>query len=160
MTTLKQKEQIKQWRKNNPEKVKEQRKKWAEKNKEKKKLYNANYHKKNYEKIKEFARKREKLNPGIRKNINWKRSKMVNSDGSIFNLENYKILFEIQQGRCAICKKHRSELNQDFVVDHSHNTNLVRGLLCHRCNICLGYVEQTELCKKAKEFLTSFQPTD
>lgn len=40
-----------------------------------------------------------------------------------------------QQGyRCAICQEKPDEL----VVDHDHDTNKVRGLLCHQCNMALG----------------------
>ncbi|UPZ27599.1 endonuclease VII domain-containing protein [Streptomyces sp. LRE541] len=38
-----------------------------------------------------------------------------------------------QDGRCAICGKTR-----DLVCDHDHATGLVRGWLCHSCNITEG----------------------
>lgn len=49
-------------------------------------------------------------------------------------LEDKARMAEEQGQRCAICKRWDVEL----VVDHCHNSNLVRGLLCNKCNIALG----------------------
>ncbi len=52
-------------------------------------------------------------------------------------LERYKEMLVLQGGVCAICHdicKHKKCLS----VDHDHKTNLVRGLLCHGCNLGLG----------------------
>lgn len=48
-------------------------------------------------------------------------------------LEEYDEILEKQEGRCAICNKY-SKLS----VDHDHNTNIVRGLLCIKCNSLIG----------------------
>ncbi|MEU5693883.1 endonuclease VII domain-containing protein [Actinosynnema sp. NPDC020468] len=40
--------------------------------------------------------------------------------------------------RCAICGVHEDHLPRGLVVDHDHGSELVRGLLCHRCNSGLG----------------------
>ena len=50
--------------------------------------------------------------------------------------EEYKHLFIKQNNKCAICGE-----SFDFivpVVDHNHNTGVVRGLLCSKCNTLLG----------------------
>jgi len=55
-------------------------------------------------------------------------------------LDEYDILFEQQNGVCAIC----GGINyggRRLVVDHDHKTGKVRGLLCHHCNMCLGQFE-------------------
>lgn len=53
-------------------------------------------------------------------------------------LEDYNSLFIKQEGRCAICGTHQSELKRALCVDHNHATGKVRGLLCDYCNHALG----------------------
>jgi hypothetical protein len=47
-------------------------------------------------------------------------------------------LVEVQCGEfCAICGKTPKELGVwSLAVDHDHETGLVRGLLCSKCNWC------------------------
>ena len=49
-------------------------------------------------------------------------------------------LFLWQRGRCAICSTGLSVTTRPRYVhvDHDPATDLIRGLLCQRCNICLG----------------------
>lgn len=71
------------------------------------------------------------------------------------SLEAYKLLFVKQYGKCKICYKHQSELDERLSVDHDHKTGKVRGLLCRGCNRLLGYLENSTsiiLCR-AKEYL-------
>ncbi len=53
----------------------------------------------------------------------------------------YDSLFVSQNGRCALCGTQPSK--RGFVVDHCHETGRVRGLLCNRCNITIGYLGDT-----------------
>lgn len=53
------------------------------------------------------------------------------------DLVEYNKLFELQNGRCAICFDLPS--NKRFDTDHNHVSGKIRGLLCHRCNCVLGY---------------------
>ena len=58
-------------------------------------------------------------------------------------------LYNNQNGCCAICKKSDKEIKQELFVDHCHNTDEVRGLLCNSCNAFIGYSnEDVELLKK------------
>lgn len=50
--------------------------------------------------------------------------------------EQYDAMLETQLGRCAICSGEPSAL----VIDHDHDTGLVRGLLCHHCNVGIGFL--------------------
>jgi DNA-binding sugar fermentation-stimulating protein len=48
-------------------------------------------------------------------------------------------LMEMRQGGlCAICKKPCS-VGQRLGVDHCHETGKIRGLLCRKCNVGLGF---------------------
>jgi protein-arginine kinase activator protein McsA len=50
-----------------------------------------------------------------------------------FTREQWEILWNKQQGKCAICGKESA-----LKVDHCHKTGKVRGLLCQTCNATLG----------------------
>lgn len=61
------------------------------------------------------------------------------------SLEDYENLFRVQGGLCAICKRPEKECltrtQHKLCVDHNHATGIIRGLLCHRCNVLVGAVE-------------------
>ena len=40
-------------------------------------------------------------------------------------------LYDFQAGRCAMC----GYGDADLVIDHDHQTGMVRGLLCRSCNV-------------------------
>lgn len=46
----------------------------------------------------------------------------------------YQLLSDGQGGKCAIC----GEQPKVLMVDHDHNTKVIRGLLCGKCNKALG----------------------
>lgn len=50
-------------------------------------------------------------------------------------LEQYNELFTKQEGRCAVCKRHQSELKTRLVLDHDHQSKEIRSLLCSHCNL-------------------------
>ena len=61
--------------------------------------------------------------------------------------EQYNEMFKKQNGLCYICKQppHGHGLNKQLKrlhIDHDHNTNKIRGLLCSRCNGALGWYEK------------------
>ena len=69
-------------------------------------------------------------------------------------ITDYNKLFETQEGKCAICGKHQSECKRKLAVDHDHETNKVRGLLCLTCNSGMGKLKDSEeLLLKAVEYL-------
>ena len=47
-----------------------------------------------------------------------------------------KPLWEKQNGKCAIC-----DASNPDDIDHNKRTKMVRGLLCHRCNLFLAGIE-------------------
>lgn len=50
-------------------------------------------------------------------------------------------LYELQGGLCGVCQR---PLDGRFDVDHSHDTNEVRGLLHRKCNLVAGFFEQMD----------------
>jgi hypothetical protein len=66
-------------------------------------------------------------------------------------LEEYNRLFVLQKGKCAICSVMQEK---SLDVDHCHKSNKVRGLLCRKCNLGIGFMQDNpEICKKASEYL-------
>lgn len=52
-------------------------------------------------------------------------------------LSEYNVMLADQHGVCAICKvPHHPE--RPLVVDHDHDSGMVRGLLCSECNTGIG----------------------
>lgn len=47
----------------------------------------------------------------------------------------YEALIHDHGGQCAICHS-----TTTLVIDHCHETGDVRGLLCHRCNVAIGWM--------------------
>ena len=57
--------------------------------------------------------------------------------------DTYDSMLAAQGGGCAICgadNPRRANVRY-FAVDHDHETDAVRGLLCHPCNLALGAVD-------------------
>ena len=59
-----------------------------------------------------------------------------------------------QGGLCAICGTEYHPL----MVDHCHVTGVVRGLLCRRCNIALGWMEdKVDRLRAAADYLEAVE---
>lgn len=58
-------------------------------------------------------------------------------------LADYKTMVSAQDGRCACCGKEPKSDHRisNLSVDHCHESGVVRGLLCNKCNLILGYFE-------------------
>jgi len=70
----------------------------------------------------------------------------------------YEIMLKSQNRVCAICKqpeiKKRNRILCRLSIDHNHKTSKVRGLLCHKCNIMLGHIENNPgLLKEVLKYL-------
>ena len=66
------------------------------------------------------------------------------------SVDDYNELLIDQGGRCAICgdpppKPKNKYAKKHLVVDHDHTTGKVRGLLCDKCNRCLGLMKDNVL---------------
>jgi len=70
------------------------------------------------------------------------------------SIDDYNDLYNQQNGCCAICGIHQSQLSSALGVDHCHTTKIIRGLLCHRCNLALGLVKNDiDILKKMINYL-------
>lgn len=54
------------------------------------------------------------------------------------SINDYNKMFQAQGGVCAICGKPPGDTR--LAVDHDHVTDEVRGLLCVKCNVALGLI--------------------
>src|ERR687897_357738 len=67
--------------------------------------------------------------------------------------ERYEAMKAAFEGRCPICQTpHTDDVSPH--VDHCHDTERVRGLLCRGCNLGLGYFrENPEALRRAVDYL-------
>ena len=68
----------------------------------------------------------------------------------------YLAMVEAQGGRCAICGEHPDPARQHakLYIDHCHDSGKVRGLLCHGCNVGIGWMQdQPERLDAAAAYL-------
>ncbi len=74
--------------------------------------------------------------------------------------EDYQRLLKEQNGVCKICGRpeaiSRNGIPRHLSVDHDHETHVVRGLLCSRCNIALGSFLEDISLKSAIAYLEHF----
>ena len=85
--------------------------------------------------INEGQRERYQADPEYRE-LKRKRGRRIPDDV-------YDVLFALQGGVCAICKKkHHRRLH----ADHCHVTGKLRGLLCPKCNPALGLYDDDPDC--------------
>lgn len=70
--------------------------------------------------------------------------------------EDYETLLVAQNHACAMCFKPERQKVSDVVkrlaIDHDHETGEVRGLLCMRCNVILGILENDEYVERAEVY--------
>lgn len=72
-------------------------------------------------------------------------------------------LWERQGKGCAICRV-ELQINVSYkdrsascVIDHDHSTGIIRGLLCHECNMMLGKAQDdTVVLSNAIEYLVTY----
>jgi hypothetical protein len=110
----------KAYKKKHKEKIKEQMKEWRAKNKES---------------ITEYNKEWKTKQPNYHTNRHLQLSYGI-------SLDEYNNLLKTQDYKCLGCGVHSNDaLRGKLFVDHCHNTNKVRGLLCQKCNTALGMVD-------------------
>lgn len=79
------------------------------------------------------------------------------------SLADYERMCNEQNGKCKICSLVPNGVRSNGVlhVDHSHTTGEVRSLLCHRCNVVLGLIDENpEIAKRIIAYLTTGQTNE
>jgi len=131
---LNSKEYHHQWYLNNRERINKRHIQYYKDNCEKTKKYNRQWKKDNPKKVKSYT---------IKANYN-------------LSYEDWSKMWESQNGRCAICEKPFTKPS-DAYVDHNHQTNKVRSLLCMKCNIGIGiFNDSPKLTAKVTEYLLRY----
>lgn len=108
-----------------------------------------------------YTRNIEKIRQASK--IKYKNNKLKDKDKLLkrkynISLEYYNYLLIKQNCVCAICgefqKSSHAGRTRGLAVDHDHNTGLVRGLLCSRCNLCIGHMNESRtLLMRAIDYL-------
>lgn len=71
-------------------------------------------------------------------------------------VEQYREMYDLQDGRCAICRN--LQPGKHFAVDHCHATGIIRGLLCNKCNSGLAnFRDDIEALEAAASYLMAFR---
>lgn len=74
--------------------------------------------------------------------------------------EEYDVILESQEGACAICGSLPPN-GMHLSVDHNHNTDVVRGLLCSKYNTMLGFAnDSSEVLLRASAYLEASKQFD
>ena len=136
---LKNNERVRQYRKINREKINERSRKWA---------------KSNNEKCKKSVYRWRDNNPARLHKIDT-RTHLKKRYG--ITPEDYAKMLSNQSGGCEICGKPSTNYKRRLHVDHDHLTGNLRGLLCVKCNLGIGYFnDSVGLLDNAKEYLVKY----
>ena len=82
----------------------------------------------------------------------YKRNNALKSNFGI-DADDWKMMFSLQGNACAICKRPGGG-KAYMAVDHDHQTNRIRGILCRDCNMGLGnFKDSQEFLEIAARYL-------
>lgn len=75
------------------------------------------------------------------------------------SIADYEALRMAQGSRCAICGTDKpGGRGKQLHVDHCHETGLIRGLLCNKCNSAIGYfADSPKRLRRAAAYLESWR---
>jgi DNA-directed RNA polymerase subunit RPC12/RpoP len=57
---------------------------------------------------------------------------------TMYGIEDWMIIIKQQNYKCAICGN-ELDMAKNTHIDHDHETGKVRGILCHCCNMGIGF---------------------
>ena len=68
-------------------------------------------------------------------------------------IEGWEDIFNAQGRCCAVCKS-TDPRGKVWHTDHDHRTNKLRGILCAKCNLALGQVDDSvDVLKRLAQYL-------
>lgn len=107
----------------------------------------------------EYSRRNRRAHPGHLRRNNLKRYGITPYE--------YGKRLKAQDGKCSICRckesliDYRTNKPQRLSVDHCHDTNKIRGLLCNKCNTGLGkFCHDPALLSQAINYLSTSGAAD
>jgi hypothetical protein len=88
----------------------------------------------------------------IRCNECWAINYSKEHHGGKFTIPERNAMLKAQGYKCKLCGKEDHRL----VIDHDHLTGRIRGMLCNRCNLMLGFAKDNdpEIFRKAIDYLS------
>ena len=124
-------------------KTKELKAKHSKKYREKNKIELKNKKKQYYDAHKEEISKQHKIYYSNRK-AEFREKRVTYLFG--ITADRYNNMIEDQNNLCAICGNAETQARNGAIkrlaVDHNHKTGKVRELICHSCNIAIGYIRE------------------
>lgn len=153
-------ERLKAYRERNRERLKAYRKAYTEKNREALRAYANAYNEAHREKVKaqlraRYANNRAKVCASQKayREKNRERVKACQRNSDLrhrfgIDLEAFNLMVEMQGGKCAICHE-PFQTGKGTHVDHDHATGKVRGLLCSKHNMGIGYFQDSPALLRA-----------
>lgn len=107
-----------------------------------------------------YKKNREKELPKFKEYNRTKRNKEEITSSILFKkygitIHDYNRMLEEQSFSCKICQTSHEQFKTKLAVDHCHTTGKVRGLLCTKCNLSVGYYENWlfEWIDKIKDYI-------
>ena len=98
------------------------------------------------------GKKTRKKNPATK--WNYARRHLQTSNGEVVTYDLFLRLLEQQRGLCGICQQEMSKP----CLDHNHETNKIRMLLCHNCNIMIGMSREVpDILNRAIKYLDTYK---
>lgn len=145
-----------EWRAKHPGRNAENAKRWREANPEKAAAKQKEWRAANRERVRQKQREwRERTGYNQKRKERGENTKQQLRTYGL-TVEDYEDLLRAQGGVCAICASPEPGMKRAarLYVDHCHNTNRVRGLLCRACNTMLGCVrDDPELLRAGASYL-------
>lgn len=84
--------------------------------------------------------------------------KCRNKGQRIVRSADYETMLIAQNNKCGICSVDANDVPRRFSVDHDHNNDQIRGLLCSNCNVLIGMAsDDTTILELAIAYLKHYE---